>query len=83
MFVAGGGHGSSSTNCFDKSRRQYVVKALGFSVTGARTTSVNDVRKQEGRKEGIRGGLARRREERGRERESKREDGREKDSLEV
>lgn len=54
MFVAAEGMGSSSTNCFDKSRRQYVVKAPGFSVTRARTTRWTT---KEGRKEGIRDDL--------------------------
>lgn len=53
MFVATEGTGSSSTNCFDKSRRQYVVKTPGFSVTGARTTRCTwEVGEQAGRKEG-------------------------------
>lgn len=53
MFVATEGTGSSSTNCFDKSRRQYVVKTPGFSVTGARTTRCTwESGKQAGRKEG-------------------------------
>ncbi|KYM85017.1 hypothetical protein ALC53_04805 [Atta colombica] len=49
MFVATEGTGSSSTNCFDKSRRQYVVKTPGFG-------------RKEGRKEGIRGDLCKKKE---------------------
>lgn len=53
MFVATEGTGSSSTNCFDKSRRQYVVKAPGFLRYGSENDEVNDVEGgQEGRKEG-------------------------------
>lgn len=66
MFVAAKGTGSSSTNCFDKSWRQYVVKAAGFSVTGVRRRGEG---RQEGRKEGIR---ARRPARRGDESDSKR-----------
>lgn len=55
MFAAKG-TGSSSTNCFDKSWRQYVVKALGFSVTGVRTTRWTTWKadRKEGRKESAR-----------------------------
>lgn len=53
MFVTAKGTGSSWTNCFDKSWRQYVVKTPGFPRCGSENDNVNVVEgRLEGRKEG-------------------------------
>lgn len=51
MFVAAESTGGGSTNCFDKSRRQYVVKALSFSVIGTRTRRGERRRRRQERRE--------------------------------
>ena len=79
MFVATEGTGSSSTNCFDKSRRQYVVKTPGFSY-GSENDEVyvggRRAGRKEGRKEGIRGDLCKKRERERLEEEDDEEDSR-------